>query len=422
MDTWKASHRAPTSVAARVLAVCCAVALGAGCTDSKKDPELRVDLLNRAVQETAKRGGTAAGSVDLNGQRSTFSVQWKGDLMKGAGRVEGNIPGPTSSVLLDVRWSAGTMYLLRTASAKDFVGTPLGQLVGVKPGQAKWTTGKPFGIPARPIAVFSPADLVAALSASQNVTTTEGPKIDGVATKKLTVKGIGGLLLNWVTSKDAEVFVDDDALVRRVIVTSGNDRLQLDVRYSDAVPAVVIPPKAELESKALAPIAPAGPYRTVREGTTAGVAWKVQKAVGSRDSTCWRWSSTPQLAVVKPNYGTDARCHLPVAADAEPVDAIEFVMWTDGSKATTAAVVARVPSGITKAKLGFVGGRTEPATFAEGVFVWLGDSSESLGLVEFETASGPITCGVGAVSDFGDLSNDSLVGNPFGSAWLCQTA
>ena len=84
------------------------------------------------------------------------------------------------------------------------------------------------------------------------------------------------------------------------------------------------------------------------------------------------------------------------------------------------AVVAVVPRNITSAKLGHVGGRTETVTVTDGVLVWVGPSTEPLGFVEFTTPTGPIGCGVGAVSSFGDLNSDQLVGNPFGSAWLCQ--
>ena len=136
--------------------------------------------------------------------------------------------------------------------------------------------------------------------------------------------------------------------------------------------------------------------------------------------SCWRWASTPSLPVIKPNYRDDTRCYPPVDPDADLIDKLEFILTTNGAQTDNAAIVATVPVGVSAIKLGHVGGRVETAKADAGLLIWVGSSEEPLGFVEFTTGTGTIGCGIGAVSSMGDHTNDTLVGNPFGSAWLCQ--
>lgn len=401
-----------------------ALLAASGCDDSSSRPRLvppKPSLLDTAAKATANAGGTARGSIDLGSGHGAYQVHWKGALSTGLGVATGTLPGAVAPVPLDARWRGGQVYFRRTAKAEDFGTSPIGQLVGLQPGSAIWSTGSATSVSTRIFGIFSPPDLALALASSGKEKVTTGPTIDGHATRLVTVTGHLGLLFNWVGSKRAEVLIDERNLVRRATVHYGNERVRLDVAYSSAEPKVAAPPAKELEQKAPPPIAPIGPFRTARAGNDLGVVWALQRAPAPDGAACWRWTSTPALEVVKPNFSTDTRCPPPVGAGADITDRIEFVLWTDGTKSNVAAVVAVVPSDITQATLGFVGGRTAPATITDGLLTWVGSSDEPLGYVGLVSGTTTINCGIGAVSTPADLTNDQLVGNPFGSAWLCQT-
>ncbi len=404
----------PRLVALLTISIVVMVACSSNAPKFTKEP-----ILVRAAKATEKLGGTAAATVDLAGGHSTFTVQWKGGLLRGVGAVHGTLPGAHGQVPLDARWRGGQMYLKRSASEGDLGLTPLGQLMTVLPGQSLWMYGPTANATARVLAGLSPPDMVSALAVNGTTTTSKGPRVDGQATTQVVVEGNTGLLFNWIGAKHAELLVDSHDLVRRIAVSVGTERLAMDIKYSNVVPVVEAPAAFELKSNAPSPVVPNGPYRSVRGGSANHVEWAVQRAPGTDGATCWRWTSTPTLQVVKPNYLTDTRCFKAHPAGSDPVDLIDFVLTTDGSR-SVAAVVATIPAGITQATLGFVGGRTQKATISGGLLTWVGPSAEPLGYVGFATKDGTINCGIGAVSSIGDLNNDQLVGNPFGSAWLCQ--
>jgi hypothetical protein len=421
------TRRMPTPLprTARVLALALAAAVTVAACDSGSGSTAtgagNDSPLGKAAKATAAGSGTAHGTVDLTQGHSSYSVRWKGDFADGAGIVSGHLPGSATPAPLEVRWVGGQIYAHRTASADDYGQSPVGQLTAVRPDTAVWANIPADQAGARVFAPMSPADLLLALSASGTEKVSGGPAVGGVATRKVTVTDHIGLLFNWVGAKRAEVLLDGQDRVRRATVTFGKERVQLDVAYSKAAPTVTAPPKQDLLARTPPPPEPAGPFLTVRTGNDVGAAWTLQKAPGRDGGACWRWTSTPAMTVVKPNYQTDTRCVPPVAADADVTDQIDFVLWTDGSKVPQAAVVAAVPPGITQATLGFVGGRTEPAQVSNGLLTWVGPSDAPLGYVGFQDGATKIDCGIGAVSSPADLTNETLVGNPFGSAWLCQS-
>ena len=146
------------------------------------------------------------------------------------------------------------------------------------------------------------------------------------------------LVLNWPTAKDAVVLLDGKDRARRITVSFGQESVRLDVRYSGVAPTVKIPPADQLAAKTPPPPGPTGPFLTVRTGNDAGVAWTLQKAPGRAGTECWRWSSTPPLAVVQPNYLADTRCLAPMdTATDDPADQVDFLLWTDGTQAATGA-------------------------------------------------------------------------------------
>src|SRR5689334_16710308 len=376
--------------------------------------------LAKAATATAAASGTARGTFDLTQGRGTYSVRWKGDFAKGAGLTTGHLPGVPAPPL-EVRWLGGDIYVHRTASTDVWGNSPIGQLAAVRPDTAVWSTVPADQAGARVFAPLSPADLLTALSTSGTQKVSDGPTLGGVRTRKVEVTDHIGVLFNWVGAKQAEVLLDGKDRLRRATVTYGKEQLELTVAYPSRPVSVSPPSKADLAVKTPPPPEPAGPFLTVRTGNDAGAAWTLQRAPGRDGGSCWRFTSTPAMPVVKPNYNTDTRCVPPVAAGADVTDQTDFVLWTDGSTVPQAAVVAAVPPSITQATLGFVGGRIQPATVSNGLLTWVGPSSEPLAYVGFQDGATKIDCGIGAVSSPADLVNDAAVGNPFGSAWLCQS-
>jgi hypothetical protein len=377
-------------------------------------------VLGDAAAAMAKEAGTAKGSITLTQGNGSFASKWQGYFTSGRGVATGTLPG-TGKPALDARWTKGQIYVRRTASVAEYGNSPIGQLAAVKPDTALWMAVPASNIASRVFAPVSPPDLVLALASLTKQTVTDGPKIGGATTRKVTVEG-PGLLFNWIGVKRAEVLLDGHDLARRVTVSFGREKLQVDVAYSKVSPSVQPPSAADLATRTPPPPGPIGPFLAVRTGTDAGVAWTLQKAPGRNGTDCWRWSSTPPLAVVQPNYLTDTRCVAPMTADpgGDPSDQVDFLLWTDGA-APSAAVVARFPQSITQATLGFVGGRTETVPVSGGLLTWVGPSSEPLGYVGLQDGGTAIQCGVASVTSTADLTNESLVGDPFHSAWSCQS-
>jgi hypothetical protein len=408
------------ALAAATLAATLAVAGCSSDSGSEAAPPGAHSVLGDAATAMRKAEGTARGTIVLTTGRSRFTTRWQGDFADGRGAVTGHLPG-TGAPELDARWSGGTIYVRRTTSLAQYGNSPLGQLTTVRPDTAIWTTVPANNLVARVFAPLSPPDLVAALATAGTQSVSDGPRVDGVATRKVTVKDHTTLLLNWVAAKNAEVLLDGKDRARRITVTFGREHVRLDVRYSGTAPEVRIPARDELQTKTPPPPEPTGPFLTVRTGTDAGVAWTLQKAPSRNGSDCWRWSSTPPLAVVQPNYLTDTRCLAGMDASDDPADQVDFLLWTDGTQAAAAAVVARFPATITQATLGFAGGRTTTVPVSDGLLAWVGPSAEPLVYVGLATGGTTIDCGVGAVSGPQDLTNDGLVGDPFHSAWSCQS-
>jgi hypothetical protein len=380
--------------------------------------------LDAVAKATGDAAGTARGTMDLALGHGTFTSRWDGTFTTGRGTSSGQLPGPGNPAL-DARWTGGNVYVRHTTDPDVYGLSPLGQVMSDKPPAGVWGTLPVASMAARVVTPLSPPDLVAALAVNGNESERPGPRIGGVDTRRITVTGHHGLILNWTGPKRAEVLVDDAGRARRITVTAANESLRVDVRYSDEKLTVQKPSAADLAPKPVESAAPIGPYLTVRTGSDGGVAWTVQKAPGRNGTECWRWTSTPPLEVVKPNYLTDTRCQPPMPASGPETDAadqVEILLWTDGSKAASEAVVARFPDTVNEVTLGFVGGRTQTVPVSGGLLTWIGPSTEPLGYLGLTNGGAAVSCGVAAVSGPGDLGNDTLVGDPFHSAWSCQSA
>lgn len=413
--------RAVTALAA---AVTLAVALTACSSDSEPSSEApgNDSVLGRAADAMADAQGTADGSMRLAAGRTTYTSRWQGTFADGRGTSTGNLPAP-GRPRLDIRWTDDHVYAQRTVDPATSGTSPIFQLTAVRPGAARWVTVPASNMAVHVLAPLSPPDLVRVLSSSGKQSVSDGPKVGGATTRKVTVTDHATLLFNWAGSKDAEVLLDGQDRARRVTVTAGEEQVRVDVRYTDSAPDVEPPSAEDLETKAPAAPGPIGPFRTIRTGDAAGTTWTLQQAPGRNDTECWRWTSTPPMTVVQPNYQADTRCMAPMTPDGpdvDPADQIDFVLWTNGD-GPSAVVVAHFPSDITQATLGYVGGRTETVPVTDGLLTWVYPSSEPLGYVGLERAGTPIACGVAAVSSIEDLTNDSLVADPFTAPWSCQT-
>lgn len=182
-----------------------------------------------------------------------------------------------------------------------------------------------------------------------------------------------------------------------------------------ATPSTTRPPWMPPDYSA---VVPTGPYRTVRSGTTAGVRWRLLRAPGSIDTTCWRLVTRPALKIAGTNGPQGARCLPDVPGDADPVDVPQFVASSaPGSR--VGYVVVHAPKGTRMLRYGTVGNRFHKVT-GTGPFVVL-DRAVPL-WVDLRLRSGTeLSCQAGAIMDRADLADATLWRNSIGQAWFCDS-
>ena len=168
------------------------------------------------------------------------------------------------------------------------------------------------------------------------------------------------------------MLLDGKNRARRITVSLGRESVRLDVRYSGVAPTVKIPPADQLAAKTPPAPGPTGPFLTVRTGNDAGVAWTLQKAPGRAGTECWRWSSTPPLTVVQPNYLADTRCLAPMeSATDDPADQVDF-LWTDGTRPRRRAWWRGSRRASPRRRSGSPEPGTEATPVSDGLLTWVG--------------------------------------------------
>ena len=177
------------------------------------------------------------------------------------------------------------------------------------------------------------------------------------------------------------------------------------------------------DATALLHVTPTGKYVTAAKGTVVvgkdRIAWHLDRAPGTSDTTCWRWISKPAPRTPRYNGAKNALCQLAVPADADPADLPQVVAQSArGSKYGLVAV--RVPKGTSKVQIGFAGGRVVPATASStGVVAWAGKTAPLY--VALRLPGGPrLECAAGALTTRSDLLDPQLTMNAVGTPFICE--
>jgi hypothetical protein len=77
------------------------------------------------------------------------------------------------------------------------------------------------------------------------------------------------------------------------------------------------------------------------------------------------------------------------------------------------------PPGVKALTLGFVGGKTQPATVVSP-FVYVAPPTPTLGYMGVTLASGVhLDCGAGAIGSVQDLTDDTLTARALNAPWAC---
>ncbi|MGZ4675048.1 MAG: hypothetical protein ACXV8Y_00795 [Acidimicrobiia bacterium] len=403
----------PARSRSTIAAALVAVAMTACSSGSSPSPGSQLGSIHTAT--VAGGSGTTRGRLTAVGHGGRLTGQWTGaSVASGSGEVSVAL-SETATVRL--RWAEGKLYAGGTGALQGLLPGLLASYVDLT-DPARWRA-----IPTSPytttlVTPFSPPELVGLLQRQHvRVQSARGPKIVGVATSHLTVKSRLGLLFVWSNPK-VELWTDARDRVVRIRLTAGNDSMQYDVTYR-SVPSVSTPQDTSVPTTVPTHFTAVGPYSTVASGQSGALAWKVLRAPGTDSSQCWRVETVPAVVVRAPNADDGARCFLPVPADADPQDEIQFAIVTDG-QTPGAVLVARVPQGST-AQIGFVGSTaTVPATVVGDAVVWAGPVDPAPGYLGVTLPDGTkVDCGVGGIATAGDLTDSSLAPDPYGLAWGC---
>ena len=83
-------------------------------------------------------------------------------------------------------------------------------------------------------------------------------------------------------------------------------------------------------------------------------------------------------------------------------------------------IVTRVPSGASKARFGFAGGKLVSAPIEDGLVVWAGDNADNPVYLQLELGGELVECGTGAVAQRADLKDPQNSEVKLGLAWTCD--
>lgn len=168
-------------------------------------------------------------------------------------------------------------------------------------------------------------------------------------------------------------------------------------------------------------VTPTGPYRLVSKGKAGSVTWRLERATGDKGTTCWRIVTKPKSLSALGNAPGNARCYLPVPADAELVD-VPLVVAANAARSKVGFVAIVVPKGTRSVRVGQIGGKFTTISGGKslnGPIVFVGKKSP---LWVDMTLPGKhrLACQGGVLIDKYDLKDPILTGPSVGAAWFCD--
>ena len=356
----------------RVVAATVAILLAASCSTSETSlsPDTSTagstDLVSALLQANLDAGsGRIGGTIDGADASNTGDLHgtWSGD-QTGEGSVQAEFLSDSTKVPVELRWLDNTLYIDRADMrlASDDKIAAFARRQDVLPWrEVPMSSAIVTMIPA----AFSPPALLQVMQQRQIGLVDKG--VEQVGDSQLThlaaerPMGIG----IWGEA-NVDLWADEQNRVVRVEIANPAGGARYDV--SDfGTPVDVQPPPADQISNVSEEVQtqPDGELTVETSGNTNGVSWSLEKAPGTNDTTCWRWTATPPLAQ---DLQDPARCLKAIAPDADVDGRVQFLVFGNGQGPYTALAVA-LPDGVKELELGYVGGKTETVPVAHAVRV-----------------------------------------------------
>lgn len=165
-------------------------------------------------------------------------------------------------------------------------------------------------------------------------------------------------------------------------------------------------------------IEPTGPERVVGRGSVGEDTWRIRRAPGPGDVTCWRIVVNGRTSpTVGTNSATGARCIAALPKDAPLAERVDAVAWTrTGTPVDITVLVA--PSTATEVRFGAVGGRLSTVR-GGSPFVAAGRRPTLWAEVRFRSGK-RLICTAGSVTVRSDLRNPSITRASIGTPWGCE--
>jgi hypothetical protein len=399
-------------------AVCAALvlALAAGCSSSGSSSNNATNIVDKALAATLKGGsGKISGTINgaVGSQPSALNGEWKGDL-SGSGSTTAEFRRGQTKIPTQLLWVDKVMYINRsTATLPDTDALAIfTRPAASKPWRAIQLNG---GIADAVPSAFSPAALLQWLKRLNVPTKDAGSERVGSVNAKHIVTTRPVVIGIW-TGATVDLWLDKSDRVVRVKISNPVGGAQYDVTNYGVEVSVTKPPTDQIETQSeTVATKPDGPFTTVKSGTTNGVTWKLERAKGTNDTTCWRWTATPKLA----EQTAGPRCLKAPAKDATADDQTEFLVNGNGQGSYDALAVA-LPPGVKSIQLGRVGGKLESVPVQDSPLVWVGSPSPFPAYLGLTMNNGDIVdCAAGAITTPDDLGDPRATASAETAAWGC---
>lgn len=360
-------------------------------------------------------GATITGRfTPTTGEAAAIEGSWIGHTSVGtSGALRTGMAAAGRTLPFEARWLDSTLYVHRTTSAGD---TQLGATLPfvVRPaGGAEWGR-TPLGGLTLPL--LDPYVVPALLERLTKTNVVLDKTASGTYKSKApTLLGLD------IAGAIVEITVDGSMRPTRVSVHATKASFEYTVSWKQPA-AVEAPPEAQTGPlvPVVEPARPVGEFTPAASGTDGG-AWSLERADGTKGTTCWRVTATPTIAL----NGTDAagvRCIAAIAADADPADTVVFVAENARQASRDFAAVV-FPKGAHDLVVGYVGGRTAPAAVPTPIttpFVMTAPLLRGPAYLAVTLSSGEfVECGRGAIGIASDLSDSNLTGSIDGTPWTC---
>jgi hypothetical protein len=414
-------HRGTSTRRGAVLTTILLLVCAAGCSGGSGDKEATDNLATLLAATTSAGSGRVNGSIDgvEGAEEGRLEGEWKGDL-KGEGSVTAEFESRHGvAVPVEMVWTNSVLYFERSVA-----DVPRSEAIALFTRDAQFppwrTIGISGGVSIAIPAAFSPVALLDWLRTIHVTLTEQGDEEVGSITATRYTSDKPAATVGLWTNATVDVWADHDDRVIRIRIASPTGGATYDVTDFGSPVDVEAPPTTQISTVSELPaIEPSAPFEVVISGTDAGVTWALERAPGTEETTCWRFTATPALAQ---QNEAGYRCLQGLRTDAEPDEQVEFLAYGNGQGSYDALAVT-LPDGVNELGLGFVGSTSTidvPVPTEETPLVWVGPPSPLKAYLGVTLADGSkLDCGAGGVTTADDLINPQLTDMLYLSAWAC---